>query len=181
MSYRNANINPYRGWNKLLTDNMCNILRSKLPPGNWPLLDQWSGDPRITRTTQTQVVSNTLRQTFSLMSNRWNTIDYKPTQYQRILSNVMRPRYANDVKLPSSTGGSSTWVDTFCDSTSPVTSDALVTALTQCFKPEGQEEAHKVPFWNRFRGKDETFMEYGYALRRLATRAFPQIKHEAHE
>ena len=73
------------------------------------------------------------------------------------------------------------WVDTFCDSKSPVTYDALVTALTQRFKPEGQEEAHKVQFRNRFRRKDESFMEYGYALRRLAIRAFPQIKHEARE
>ena len=84
MSYRNANINPLKWWNKILTDNMCDVLRSKLPPGNWPLLDQWSGDPRNTRTTQTLVVSNTLRQTFSLTSNKWSTINYKPTQYQRI-------------------------------------------------------------------------------------------------
>ena len=73
------------------------------------------------------------------------------------------------------------WVGTFCDSTSPVTYGALVTALTQRFKPEGQEEAHKVQFWNRFWRKDESFMEYGYALRRLAIRAFPQIKNEAWE
>ena len=73
------------------------------------------------------------------------------------------------------------WVDTFFDSTSPVTYDALVTALTQRFKAEGQEEAHKVQFRNRFRRKDESFMEYGYALRMLAIRAFPQIKHEARE
>ena len=56
-----------------------------------------------------------------------------------------------------------------------------MTALTQRFKPEGQEDAHKVQFQNRFRRKDESFMEYGYALGRLAIRAFPQIKHEARE
>ena len=32
------------------------------------------------------------------------------------------------------------------------------------------------PIW-----KDESFTEYGYALKRLAIRAFPQIKHEARE
>ena len=73
------------------------------------------------------------------------------------------------------------WVDTYCDSTSPVTYDALVRALTQHFKPEGQEEAHKVQFRNRFWRKDKSFTEYGYALRRLAIRAFPQIRHDAQE
>ena len=47
------------------------------------------------------------------------------------------------------------WVDTFCDSTSPVTYDALVTALAQRFKHEGQEEAHKV----QFRRKDDSSVE----------------------
>ena len=96
--------------------------------------------------------------------NRWGAED-KAAQLSMNLTGVARQA----------------WVDTFCDSKSPVTYDALVTALTQLFKPEGQEEAHKVQFQNRFRRKDENFMEYGYALRRLAIRAFPQIKHEARE
>ena len=115
MSYRHANINPFRGWNKILTDNMCDVLRSKLPPGNWPLLDQWSCGPRITRTTQTLVVSNTLRQTFSLTSNRWNTINYKPNAISTHFIKRNAPsviiRNAHDVKLPSSTGGGNTIVE----------------------------------------------------------------------
>ena len=47
------------------------------------------------------------------------------------------------------------WVDTFC--------------------------AYKAEFRHRTRKRDESFMYYGYALKRLAIRAFPKITHEARE
>ena len=73
------------------------------------------------------------------------------------------------------------WADSFCDSATEVTYDALVTALTQRFKPEGQEEAYKAEFRRRVRKAEETFLEFGYSLRRLAIRAFPKLAHEARE
>ena len=73
------------------------------------------------------------------------------------------------------------WADCFCDQTPPISYDALVSALTQRFKPEGQGEVYKAEFWHRLRMKDESFMEYGCALRRLAIRAFPKIPYEARE
>ena len=95
--------------------------------------------------------------------NRWGT-DYKAAQLSKNLTGIDRQA----------------WPDTFC--ASPVTSDALVTALTQRFKPGGPEEADKVQIRNRFWWRDESCMDYGYALRRLlAIRAVPQIKHEARE
>ena len=73
------------------------------------------------------------------------------------------------------------WADSFCDQTSPISYDALVSALTQRFKPEGQEEVYKAEFRHRMRRKEENFMEYGCALRRLAIRAFPKIRYEARD
>ena len=53
--------------------------------------------------------------------------------------------------------------------------------MTQRFKPEGQEEAYKAEFRHRVRKAEETFLEFGYSLRRLAIRAFPKLAHEARE
>ena len=71
------------------------------------------------------------------------------------------------------------WVDSFCDSSTPISYDSLVVALTQRFKPDGQQEAYKAEFHHRTRKRDRSFMEYGYALKRLAIRASPKITHEA--
>ena len=73
------------------------------------------------------------------------------------------------------------WADSFCDQTSPMSYDALVSALTQRFKPEGQEEVYKAEFRHRMRKKDERFMEYGCTLRRLGIKAFPKIRYDARE
>ena len=73
------------------------------------------------------------------------------------------------------------WVDNFCDSSEPVSYESLVAALTQRFKPDGLQEAYKAKFRHRTRKRDESFMEYGYALKRLAIRDFPKITHEARE
>ena len=73
------------------------------------------------------------------------------------------------------------WSDSFCDGRIPLTYDSLVSALTQRFKPEGQEEAFKAEFRHRVRRKDESFLEFGHNLRRLAIRAFPRINHMSRE
>ena len=73
------------------------------------------------------------------------------------------------------------WVDSFGDVSIPVSYEYLVAALTQGFKPEGQEKACKAEFQHRVHKREESFMEYGYALKRLAIREFPQIKHNARE
>ena len=73
------------------------------------------------------------------------------------------------------------WVDSFCDSSTPISYDSLVVALTQRFKPDGQQGAYKAEFHHRTRKRDESFMECGYALKRLAIQAFLNITHEARE
>ena len=73
------------------------------------------------------------------------------------------------------------WADSFSDLGSEVTYGALVSVLTKRFKPEGQGEACKAEFKCRNRRAEETFLEFGDALRRLAIRAFPRIAHEARE
>ena len=73
------------------------------------------------------------------------------------------------------------WSDSFCDGRIPLTYDSLVNALTQRFKPEGQEETFKAEFRHRVRRKDESFLEFGHYLRRLAIRAFTRINHVSRE
>ncbi|CAC5381217.1 unnamed protein product [Mytilus coruscus] len=48
-------------------------------------------------------------------------------------------------------------------------------ALTQRFCPPERETAFRCEFRNRRRKREESVAEYGYALKRLATRAFPSI------
>ena len=57
----------------------------------------------------------------------------------------------------------------------------LVKTLGQRFKPEGREELYKAEFRQRGRKKDETFMEFGYELRRLSNRAFPKKSQDARD
>ena len=59
--------------------------------------------------------------------------------------------------------------------------DSLVEIMGQRFKPKGQEETYKAEFRGRNNRKDETYIELGYSLRRLAIRAFPGLPHNAHE
>ena len=64
-----------------------------------------------------------------------------------------------------------------------VTSDysQLVRSLRQRFCPEGREITYKAEFRRRTRQAGESVREYGYALRRLAARAFPHIPQDARE
>ena len=73
------------------------------------------------------------------------------------------------------------WSDSFCDGRIPLTYGSLVSALTQKFKPEGQEEAFKVEFCHRMRRNDESFIEFGHNPRRLTITAFPRINHVSRE
>ena len=59
--------------------------------------------------------------------------------------------------------------------------EELKTILKQRFKPEGQDEAYKAEFRHRNQRRDESFLEFGHALRRLATRAFATMEHSARE
>ena len=61
------------------------------------------------------------------------------------------------------------------------TFDELKAVLKQRFKPEGQDEAFKAEFRHRVKRKDESFLEFGHALRRLAIRAFAAMEHTARE
>ena len=95
-------------------------------------------------------------------SNEWNDWE-KAAQLSMNLSGLARQA----------------WADSFCDSAAEVIYDALVTALTQRFKPEGQEEAYKAEFRHRVRKAEETFLEFGYSLWWLAITAFPKCAREA--
>lgn len=51
----------------------------------------------------------------------------------------------------------------------------LKSALTQRFCPPERETAHRCEFRSRRRNQSESAAEYGYSLKRIASRAFPQI------
>ena len=59
--------------------------------------------------------------------------------------------------------------------------ETLLSVLQQRFRPEGQEEAYKAEFRSKVHGKDETYLEYGHKMRRLAIRAFPGMGHDSRE
>ena len=73
------------------------------------------------------------------------------------------------------------WTDSFSDPQASLSYDSLVSALTQRFKPDGHEEAYKAEFRRKTKTKEESFLEFGHRLRRLAIRAFPKINHESRE
>ena len=91
-------------------------------------------------------------------SNEWNDWE-KAAQLSMNLSGLARQA----------------WADSFCDSAAEVIYDALVTALTQRFKPEGQGEAYKAEFRHRVKKAEE----FGYSLWWLAITAFPKCAREA--
>ena len=59
--------------------------------------------------------------------------------------------------------------------------DTLVSELTRRYNPVEREAAWRVEFRNRMRQTSETAMQYGYALKRLALKAFPQMSLSAQE
>ena len=73
------------------------------------------------------------------------------------------------------------WADSFSDAHTIMSYGTQVKALSQRFKPIEHEEAYKAEFRRRSRGKDETFLEFGHGIRRLAIWAFPKINFEAWE
>ena len=73
------------------------------------------------------------------------------------------------------------WSDSMDSSMNGQDYQALVKAMGDRFQPKGQVNTYKAEFCGRCRKKDESFIELGYALQRLAIRAFPNIAHEARE
>ena len=73
------------------------------------------------------------------------------------------------------------WADSCSDMSVLSDYKALIRHMGQRFKPEGQEESYKAEFRSRTQRKDETFLEYGSALRRLVIRAFTKLSHEGRE
>jgi hypothetical protein len=74
-----------------------------------------------------------------------------------------------------------TWSDCYPGSQPSLDYDNLVSTLGMRFKPEGREEAYKAEFKSRKKLKDESFMDFGFTLRRLALRAFPKLEHTGRE
>ena len=61
-----------------------------------------------------------------------------------------------------------TWSDICSDPSMLFDYRSLVKEIGQRFKPGGQEETYKAGFRGRVKQKEETFLEYGYCLRRDA-------------
>jgi hypothetical protein len=59
--------------------------------------------------------------------------------------------------------------------------DALVNELGHRFNPIDRESTFRFEFRNRLRLPNESVMQFGYALLRLANKAFPNISREAQE
>ena len=59
--------------------------------------------------------------------------------------------------------------------------DSLLSELSRRFNPAERETTYRIEFRNRIRRSNESVMEYGYTLRRLAVRAFPNILHDCQE
>ena len=59
--------------------------------------------------------------------------------------------------------------------------DSLLNELSRTFNPVERETTYRIEFWNRIRRSNETVMEYGYTLHRLAVRGFPNIPHNYQE
>ena len=59
--------------------------------------------------------------------------------------------------------------------------ETLVGELSRRFNPVERETTYRLEFRNRVRRLNETVMEYGYSLRRLAIKAFPNIPYHCQE
>ena len=59
--------------------------------------------------------------------------------------------------------------------------ESLKFALSQRFCPPERETTFRCEFCNRRRKREESVSDFGYALKRLATRAFPSIPFDARE
>ena len=59
--------------------------------------------------------------------------------------------------------------------------DSLVKELTRRFSPVEMETSYRLEFRNRVRQSQESVMQFGYALRRLASKAFPSIHNDCQE
>ena len=59
--------------------------------------------------------------------------------------------------------------------------EALVHELSNRFNPIEKESAFRAEFRNRIRKESESPMQFGYSLKRLAVKAFPNINMEAQE
>ena len=59
--------------------------------------------------------------------------------------------------------------------------ECLLHELSRRFNPVERETTYRIEFRNRVRKANESVMEFGYTLRRLAVRAFPNIPHDCQE
>ena len=59
--------------------------------------------------------------------------------------------------------------------------ECLLHELSRRFNPVERETTYRIEFRNRVRKASESVMEFGYTLRRLAVRAFPNIPHDCQE
>ena len=59
--------------------------------------------------------------------------------------------------------------------------DAIKAALERRFDPAEKENLHRVEFRSGFKKKGESVTEYGLALNRIASDAYPRMPPEARE
>ena len=70
------------------------------------------------------------------------------------------------------------WSDNYSDKSVLSDNKALIRHMGQRFKPKGQKKCYEAEFRSRIKGKDETSLEYGYALHRLVIKAFIMLSYK---
>ena len=83
------------------------------------------------------------------------------------------PQYALNLSISLEGMARQVWVDENGLGPNQLNYTEIVTALRKRFSPEGQEKAYKAQFRMRRKDKNEDWMTYGQALRRLSRKAFP--------
>ena len=83
------------------------------------------------------------------------------------------PQYALNLSISLEDMARQVWVDENGLGPNRLSYTEIVTALRKRFSPEGQEKAYKAHFRMRSKDKNENWMAYGQALRRLSRKAFP--------
>ena len=153
------------------------------PRSNWSSHDQSRGLPLAVSQLETALRSS--GRTRQRAEKYDGTMDWADNlkQFEMVADWNGWSEEENAAQLSMSLTGTArqAWADSFSDPHTTMSYAALVKALSQRFKPVGHEEAYKAEFRRRSRGKEETFLEFGHGLRRLAIRAFPKINFEARE
>ena len=88
-------------------------------------------------------------------------------------NNGTEPQFALNLSINLEDMAQQVWLDENGYGPNRLSYAELVATLRKHFSPAGQEKAFRSQFRLRCKAKDESYLAYGQALRRLARRAFP--------